>query len=128
MARVPAERESIFTLVKKQPGFLTLEEIGAIRYSVFHDRHRCDGASDDSFSLRERFKGADRRFIAFDDSLWMEESVEHIANESLPFIHAEGECLECQIVAVSVDNEAGEKVALAVDKPVGVDAGVEHFP
>src|SRR5882762_6495640 len=52
----------------------------------------------------------------------MEQRFHDVADERKALVHAVGKCLNGVVLPIDVDDETGEEIAFAVDKPVGVCA------
>jgi hypothetical protein len=82
-----------------------------------------DFAGEDFGLLAEVLQFADEDVVAGEDALGLEELLEAIGDSGAGGIHALIEELEDKVIAVAIDHEAGEEVALGVDEAVGIGVG-----
>src|SRR4030095_2326085 len=68
--------------------------------------------------MGQALEGTDPHIVARDNGLWLHEALQGLANGFCPQFHAKGERLQHQMILVTIDDEAGKEVPLAVYQPI----------
>ena len=111
-------------LIEIEPGLLTGEQ-GDFKLQPAGDQR--DGpriaSVEDAVFRFESFRFTHRGVVAQNDGLGSKQFLERLGDEINPLIHREGEGLDHQVLAVAIDDEAGEAVRFAPGEPTkfGID-------
>ena len=112
------ETTSVFPLVKKKPGLLSLVGIHLKKQPAFADhRKRMQVSLHNLFLERQPLESAGTAVISKDDHLRLRHAIKDLDDRLLQRIHACGEKLEHKTVFVAVRNETRKIVSFAVDQP-----------
>ena len=125
---ISAGGEIVFALVEEDAGFLASEEIGLAGESVHVDGNRFrDVAREYADFLRKIFFGAAGDIVAGDNAGGMQDGFEGQHDFVRETVHALIEQLDDEPIGITVDDEAGQKIAFGVDETVGVGILDETF-
>src|SRR5258706_1205724 len=110
----------VFALVEEEACLLTVVEVGQVDDTVLLDLDLLGHVPEEKPDVRlEPFELAHLRIVPLQDALGLEQRRERLHDLALAPVHALREGLDDQVVAVAVDHEGGQAVALAVDDAVG---------
>lgn len=108
----------VVLLVKKIAGFLSILKIHMELQPVFIDNDpRIKGGREEPFLLRQTFQLPDRHIVALINAFGLENVVESLDDGGFPGIHAEGKGLDDEMVIELVNDQLGQPVCFAKNKP-----------
>ena len=105
-------------LVEIKAGLLSVEQIDLEGDAVHRDLESAGRFAGEHAGVQFEALGfADRRVVALDDGAWREQFLQRFREQRLPLVHGQRERLHHEMIAVAIDDHAGQPVALAPDEP-----------
>ncbi len=127
-ASVAGRRDVILPLVKKNPGLLSVQQVGVQLQPVHLDCHYLGNFARHHARLqRQRFPLANRYVVTLRNTLRREQFLQTTYDVGLGTIHALIQRLEGEIVAIPVDHQARQLVAFAMHQAVSLESATTRF-
>ncbi len=118
-ATVASRSDVILPLIQEDAGLLPAQQVGVQLQTVHLHSHRLwNFASHHTGLQSQRLQLANRDVVALHDPLGREKLFQTTHYFVLGAIHALGQSLDSEIVAVAVDHQPGKPIPFAMNQPV----------